>query len=101
MSPVKSRLSGIAALLSLLFVLNNLSGEAQTRKAFTDSNSSLTLVQRIDVFEDTWQTIYERYYDLRFNGIDWKSAHDHYLPLVEQAANNDEFYRQLKAMVSG
>jgi carboxyl-terminal processing protease len=100
MSPAKSRLFAISAFVLLLFVFNNLSGEAQTRRAFAGTNSSLTLDERLDVFEDTWQTIYERYYDTNFNGVNWKTAHDRYRPLVEDATSNDEFYRQLKAMVS-
>ena len=100
MSPAKSRPFEIAALVLLLLVFVNLSGEAQTRKEINQSDTSLTLDQRVSVFEDTWQTVFDRYYDPNFNGVDWKATRDRYRPLIEQAANNDDFYRQLKAMVS-
>jgi len=107
MPPFRSRLFAVAA-LALLLVFNNLSGVAQTKlsgiaptkKDTDDASLQLTQKERVSVFEDTWQTINDRYYDPHFNGIDWKQEHDSYLPLIENAKNNDEFYRQLKAMVS-
>src|SRR5581483_3170963 len=100
MPPLRLRLFTVAAFAFLLLTFIILSGEAQTRKEADDASLQLTVKERVSVFEDTWQTIYERYYDPHFNGVDWKQEHDDYLPLIEKAQNNDEFYRALKAMVS-
>ncbi|MCI0489212.1 MAG: S41 family peptidase [Blastocatellia bacterium] len=65
----------------------------------TSSSSSLSRKDRIELFEDVWEMIYERYYDASFNGVDWRAVHNRYRPLVDQVKSDDELYTLLKRMV--
>ena len=60
---------------------------------------ALSLKDRVDVFEEVWGTIHERYYDASFNGVNWRAVRDRYRPLVEQAVSDEDFYTLLKRMV--
>jgi len=54
---------------------------------------------RIEVFDEVWETIQEKYYDAAFNGVDWRAVRDKYRPQIEHVANDDDFYDLLKRMV--
>jgi carboxyl-terminal processing protease len=62
------------------------------------SSSSLSALERAEVFETVWKTIDERYYDPSFNGVDWGSVRERYRPRVEAAAGEEEFYDLLNRM---
>jgi carboxyl-terminal processing protease len=47
-----------------------------------------------------WKTINEQYYDPKFNGVDWQAVHDRYLPKVEAAKTDVEFYRLFEEMLA-
>jgi carboxyl-terminal processing protease len=53
----------------------------------------------VKVFEEIWETIDEKYYDPKFNGVNWRAVRDRYRPLIEQAGTDDQFYTLLKQMV--
>lgn len=59
----------------------------------------LSLKDRVEVFEEVWETVYEKYYDASFNGVDWRAVRNRYRPLVEEAATDADFYVVLKRMV--
>ncbi|HSB08858.1 MAG TPA: S41 family peptidase [Blastocatellia bacterium] len=63
------------------------------------ASGSLSLKDRVEVFEGVWKTVNERYYEASLNGVDWRAVRERYRPLVEQASGDDEFYRFLKQMV--
>ncbi len=54
---------------------------------------------RLAVFDDAWETIYERYYDPSFHGIDWRARREEFRPLAAQARTSAEFYTVLRRMV--
>lgn len=60
---------------------------------------SLSSKDRLEVFEEVWETIDEKYHDPAFNGVDWKAVSDRYLPMVSLAKSDDDFYTLLKKMV--
>jgi carboxyl-terminal processing protease len=64
-----------------------------------ESSDALSLNDRLDIFEDVWQTVHERYYDASFNGVDWRGVRDRYRPLIEKAGSDGDFYVVLKQMV--
>jgi carboxyl-terminal processing protease len=64
-----------------------------------DSSNSLSPEDRVQVFEDVWETINEKYYDSSFHGVDWRAVRERYRPLVKQLPNDEEFYVLLKRMV--
>lgn len=61
--------------------------------------ASYTREDRLHVFEKVWSTIQEKYYDPKFNGVDWKAAAERYRPQAAAAASDDAFFRVLKTMV--
>jgi carboxyl-terminal processing protease len=63
------------------------------------SSSALSPEDRVDVFEEVWETVNEKYYDASFNGVDWLAVRERYRPLVKQALSDDDFYDLLKRMV--
>ena len=63
------------------------------------SSDSLSAKDRIKAFEEVWRTIDEKYYDPRFNGVNWQNIHDRYRPLVDRVEGDDDFYAMLKRMV--
>lgn len=65
-----------------------------------DSSSILPRNERIEIFEDVWKTINEQYYDPKFNGVDWREIRQQYLPKIEAAKTDAEFYRLLEEMLA-
>ena len=66
---------------------------------YHEASNALTRKDRVEVFEEVWETIDEKYYDASFNGVDWPGVRARYRPLIEQANNDEEFYVLLKRMV--
>jgi carboxyl-terminal processing protease len=66
-----------------------------------DSRAALTLTRegRLNVFDDVWQTINERYYDPSFHGVDWQREREEFRPLAASAQSSAEFYTVLRRMV--
>jgi carboxyl-terminal processing protease len=67
--------------------------------AATAATESLSSKDRLEVFEEVWETIDEKYHDPAFNGVDWKAVNDRYLPMLSLAKSDDDFYTVLKKMV--
>jgi carboxyl-terminal processing protease len=65
-----------------------------------DSLSTLTVEGRLAVFDDAWQTIFDRYYDPQFRGVDWTGLRAVYRPLAAEAANGRELYAVLRRLIS-
>ena len=62
------------------------------------SSQGALLTVRVEIFEEVWSIIDEKYYDANFNGVDWKEVKKHYRPLIEKAKSEDEFYALLDRM---
>jgi carboxyl-terminal processing protease len=54
---------------------------------------------RQKIFNQVWETIDKKYYDDKFNGVDWKKVREDYRPKIEAAKSDDEFYGTIKQMV--
>lgn len=63
------------------------------------SFAQITPENRQKIFNQVWQTINDKYYDEKFNGIDWNNVKTIYQPKVETAKTDDEFYGVIKSMV--
>ena len=55
---------------------------------------------RRDIAERVWRLVADRFYDPRFNGVDWEAARIRHLPQVEAARSDAALYRALKAMLA-
>ncbi|HVF91744.1 MAG TPA: S41 family peptidase [Blastocatellia bacterium] len=60
---------------------------------------SLSLEDRMEVFDEVWSEINEKYYDPGFNGANWNAARERFRPLVSDQKSDEDFYRLLKQMV--
>lgn len=61
--------------------------------------AQVTPETRLKIFNQVWETIDKKYYDEKFNGVDWKKVREDYRPKVEAAKHDDEFYGIIKQMV--
>lgn len=59
----------------------------------------LSREDRLKVFDDVWQTIENRYYDVNLHGVNWTAQRDKFRVAAANAPNETEFYRILKLMV--
>jgi len=64
----------------------------RSAEAVHSSSGSLSAKERVEVFEEVWKAINEKYYDPKFNGVDWNAVHERYRPLVDTVKNDTEFY---------
>jgi carboxyl-terminal processing protease len=58
----------------------------------------LPLKTRQAVFERVWKEIHDHYYDPTFNGVNWDEIRSRYLPQVESAKSNEDFYSLMSEM---
>ena len=53
----------------------------------------------VGTFETLWKKVDETYFDTTFGGLDWKSAHDRYLPRIAAARRDEDFYGLVNTML--
>jgi len=54
----------------------------------------------VSTFESVWQTVRDRFYDARHNGLDWLAIRERYLPDVERATSQESVARVINTMLS-
>lgn len=64
------------------------------------SPTPLAAELRRQVFDEVWNTVNQKYLYPNFNGLNWHDVHDEYLPRVEAAASNNEFYAEVAEMIA-
>ena len=62
--------------------------------------STATPEGRLVVFDDVWETIEDRYYDPRFNGVDWQAKRASFRPAAAKAGSTHEFYELMRQMLA-
>src|SRR5215469_8713554 len=65
-----------------------------------ETNSAHVPTDAVSTFEGVWQTVRDRFYDPRHNGLDWPAVRERYLPDVERATSQDSVARVINAMLS-
>lgn len=78
--------------------VNGASAAGVARGAYR-APDSLSLEDRLEVFEEVWSEIDEKYYDPGFNGVNWKAVREKFRPMVSGKGSDEDFYRLLKQMV--
>ncbi|HET9578358.1 MAG TPA: S41 family peptidase [Usitatibacter sp.] len=76
-------------------------GEAQglpTQVVPEPGTRPLDAAARERAFDFVWSTIYERYHDPGFNGVDWRAVGDRYKPLAMAAKDDEAFWDVLDRM---
>ncbi len=84
----------LAFLLTLVLVPFARAGRVDLINASSSTGSG-----RLAVFDDVWETVRNRYYDSRFNGLDWDGLRMPYRKLAAEASSNAEFYDVLRQML--
>ena len=65
-----------------------------------DTNSAHVPADGISTFESVWQTVRDRFYDPRHNGLDWAAIREKYRPDVERATSQASVARVINTMLS-
>ena len=56
--------------------------------------------QRLEIFQQVWETVRDNYLYEDFHGADWDALKDEYEPKVEAATSAEEFYTTIDDMVT-
>ncbi|MDQ3712161.1 MAG: S41 family peptidase [Acidobacteriota bacterium] len=59
-----------------------------------------TPASRTKVFDVVWEQVNAKFYDPRFNGVDWQSARVRYRPQIESARTDGEFVAIVRRMLA-
>lgn len=51
------------------------------------------------VFEQTWKTFDEKFYDPNFSGIDWRGIGEKYRPQIAKITDDAEFINTMRQML--
>ena len=86
--------------LSTTEEIAQLRGEASRSADYGSISQRLSAKARKEVFERVWREIRDHYYDPSYNGVDWDEVHRRYLPLVEGATTDQDFYAVMSQMTS-
>ncbi|HXG95431.1 MAG TPA: S41 family peptidase [Blastocatellia bacterium] len=94
----------VLSLLILLFVVAGSATAAgyqrrEENRIAASASDALSIKDRVEVFEEVWETIDEKYYNPTFNGVNWRAVRERYRPMVDQSKSDGDFYALLKRMV--
>jgi len=65
-----------------------------------EANSAHVSTDGVSTFESVWQTVRDRFYDPRHNGLNWLAIRERYLPDAERATSQDSVARVINTMLS-
>jgi carboxyl-terminal processing protease len=91
----------VLALASLFCLLLPFVSLAASLPAVEEAASAQTLSakDRKEIFTKVWKEVEERYYDAKFNGVDWNEVRKKYEPQIVPSQNDSAFYDLIKRMV--
>jgi carboxyl-terminal processing protease len=73
----------------------------KTSSAPADSSFSASTVEgRLAIFDDVWQTVYDRYYDPSFNGVDWEQQRTNFRHMAVAATGSAGLYDLISRMLA-
>jgi carboxyl-terminal processing protease len=90
-------MKGHNSIFALFITLLLLIATVNLLVAQTKTESSPQIRQK--TFEKVWETVNEKYFDPKFNGIDWRAVRERYAPQVAKAKTDAEFYVLLNRML--
>lgn len=64
-----------------------------------DHRGIMTLRERLDLFDQVWNTVNEQFYDPHFNGINWQATYEQYKPLIANCSQTDSLFTLLNKML--
>jgi carboxyl-terminal processing protease len=63
------------------------------------ASAQISQSERLKILDKVWNTIYKKYYDPHFNGVNWNEIRKIYRPHIEAAKDDAEVYAIIKQMV--
>ncbi len=66
----------------------------------TPTLAPLSREQRLNIFQQVWETVRDNYLYEDFNGLDWNAVRVEVQPKVEAAATPEEFYAVMREMIA-
>ncbi len=97
-SPSRRQVLRLAAMVTACAVPAKASNPAEVFNS--ETNSSHVPANAVSTFESVWQTVRDRFYDPRLNGLNWLAVRERYLPDVERATSQDSVAGVINTMLS-
>jgi len=97
-SPSRRQILRLAALATACAVPAKAENVAETPKR--ETNRPYVAADGVSTFESVWQAVRDRFYDPRYNGLDWPAVRERYLPDVQRATSQNSLARIINAMLS-
>src|SRR3954452_11018227 len=97
-SPSRRQVLRLAAMVTACAVPARASSAAEGFNR--ETNNSHVPADAVSTFESVWQTVRDRFYDPRLNGLDWLAVRERYLPDIQRATSQDSVARAINAMLS-
>ena len=94
-SPSRRQVLQLAAMVTASAVSPNVVSAQRQR----DANSYVP-ADGVSTFESVWQTVRDRFYDPRHNGLDWPAVRERYLPDVQRAGSENSVANVINTMLS-
>lgn len=66
----------------------------------TPTLAPLSREERLNIFQEVWETVRDNYLYEDFNGLDWQAVRAEVQPKVEAAATPEEFYAIMREMIA-
>ena len=97
-SPSRRQVLRLAAMVTASAVSPKALSAAETLTG--DADNAYVPANGVPTFESVWQTVRDRFYDPRHNGLDWSAARERYLPDVQRATSQSSLASVINTMLS-
>jgi carboxyl-terminal processing protease len=97
-SPSRRQVLQLAAMVTACAVAAKVPNAAESLKG--EAGNSYVPADGVSTFQRVWQTVRDRFYDPRHNGLDWPAVRERYLPDVQRATSQNSLARAINAMLS-
>ena len=57
------------------------------------------IAEKLQMFDEAWQTLNDRFYDPNFHGVNWKKMWEKYRPLASKTATREDFHDVIRLMI--
>jgi carboxyl-terminal processing protease len=96
---IKQRQARSAGLWLAIAALTAAASPIGAAPAAASAQDSAVARQRLAILDQVWREIEARYYDPRFNGVDWNAVGHRYRQRLPGVADERQFYALLRSMV--
>jgi carboxyl-terminal processing protease len=97
-SPSRRQVLRLVAMVAVSAVSPKALRAVETLKG--DADNAYVPADGVPTFESVWQTVRDRFYDPRHNGLDWPAVRESYLADVQRATSQSSLARVINTMLS-